>query len=262
MKLTTTIASLAIGLASIIPLSAVAAEQTINVGSTPTGMPFTYLDPATNTIQGIMVDLIDAIGKDVGFTPKINAITFASLISSLQTKRIDIISAAMVKTPERAKIVSFSDPLLAYGEGLVVRDEDQKQYTAFKDMQGMTIGIQLGTAYVAPAEKSGAFKEIKQYDSSANMLKDLQNKRVDAVLLDYPIAKKTLAQPSFSGMHLVESYKPVIVRNVGLVVRKDDQKRLDTLNQSIKKLQDNGTIRKILEKWGLDPDIKVVADPS
>lgn len=262
MKLRTAIASLAISVASFAPLGASAADQTVNVGSTPTGMPFTYLDPATNTIQGIMVDLIDAVGNDAGFTPKINAITFSSLISSLQTKRIDIISAAMVITPERARIVSFSDPLLAYGEGLVVRDDDQKQYTKFEDMQGMTIGIQLGTAYVEPAQKSGAFKEIKQYDSSANMLKDLQNKRVDAVLLDYPIAKKTLEQPSFGGMHLVESYKPIVVRNVGLVVRKDDQERLDTLNQSIKKLQDNGTIRGILEKWGLDPDLEAVVDPS
>lgn len=249
MKFKKAILGLTIGIAGIMPLASSA--ETVNVGSTPTGMPFTYLSPETNTIQGIMVDLIEAIGKDVGFTPKINAISFSALISSLTTKRIDIISAAMVKTSEREKIVSFSDPLLAYGEGLVVRDTDTKPYTKFADMKGMTVGIQLGTAYVEPARASGAFKEIKQYDSSANMLKDLQNKRVDAVLLDYPIAKKTLEQPAFGGMHLVESYKPVIVRDVGLVVRKDDTERLKTLNASIKKLQDNGTIPAILKKWGL-----------
>ena len=249
MKFKKAVLGLTIGIAGIMPLAS--AADTVNVGSTPTGMPFTYLSPETNTIQGIMVDLIEAVGKDVGFTPKINAISFSALISSLTTKRIDIISAAMVKTSEREKIVSFSDPLLAYGEGLVVRDTDTKPYTKFADMKGMTVGIQLGTAYVEPARASGAFKEIKQYDSSANMLKDLQNKRVDAVLLDYPIAKKTLEQPAFDGMHLVESYKPVIVRDVGLVVRKDDTERLKTLNASIKKLQDNGTIPAILKKWGL-----------
>lgn len=228
-----------------------AAATTYNVGSTPTGMPFTYLDPQTNTIQGIMVDLINAVGKDVGFEPKINAMTFSTLISSLTTKRIDIISAAMVKTDEREKIVSFTAPLLSYGEGLVVQDSDKKNYTSFADMKGMTIGIQLGTAYVEPASSSGMFKEIKQYDSSANMLKDLQNGRVDAVLLDYPIAKKTLEQPSFKGMHLVESYKPVINRGVGLVVRKDDTALLDSLNKSIAKLSESGVIEGILKKWGL-----------
>ena len=250
MTIKKALAGLAIGMAAILPFTA--AAEVVNVGSTPTGMPFTYLDPGTNTIQGIMVDLIEAIGKDVGFEPKVNAISFSALISSLTTKRIDIISAAMVKTPERAKIVAFSDPVLAYGEGLVVRDEDTKAYTSFADMKGMTMGIQLGTAYVEPAVSSGMFREIKQYDSSANMLKDLQNKRVDAVLLDYPIAKKTLEQPSFQGMHLVESYKPVVVRDVALVVRKDDTERLQALNIAIRKLKAEGVINKILKKWGLE----------
>lgn len=250
MNIKRAIVGIVVGILGVMPLAA--AAKTYNIGSTPTGMPFTYLDPKTNTIQGIMVDLINAVGKDVGFEPTINAMTFSTLISSLNTKRIDIISAAMVTTPERAKIVSFSEPLLAYGEGLVVQDSDTKNYTSFEDMKGMTIGIQLGTAYVAPAEKSGAFKEIKQYDSSANMLKDLQNGRVDAVLLDYPIATKTLEQPQFKGMHLVDSYKPVVVRDVALVVRKDDTELLNTLNKSIRKLKEEGVIAAILKKWGLE----------
>lgn len=243
------VAALMLGALAMAP--AFAADKVYKVGSTPTGMPFTYLDAKTNTIQGIMVDLINAVGKDVGFTPEVQPMTFSSLISSLNTKRIDIISAAMVKTDERAKIVSFSNPLLAYGEGLVVQDKDKKQYTSFADMKGMTVGIQLGTAYVAPAEASGAFKEIKQYDSSANLLKDIQNGRIDAGFVDYPIAKKTLEQPAFKGMHMVESYKPVIVRDVCLVVRKDDTELLATLNKSIDKLNKEGVIEKILNKWGL-----------
>lgn len=251
MKLRRIIAGIAVGLAGVMPFTA-SADTVVNVGSTPTGMPFTYLDPQTNTIEGIMVDLIKAIGEDVGFTPKINAITFSSLISSLNTKRIDIIAAAMGKSAEREKVVAFSDTILSYGEGLVVRDTDTTEYTGFADLKGKTVGIQLGTAYVEPAKASGAFKEIKQYDSSANMLKDLQNKRVDAVLLDYPIAKKTLEQPSFQGMHLVESYKPVVPLDFALVVRKDDTERLEVLNASIKKLLDDGTIPAILKKWGLE----------
>ena len=40
----------------------VQAQQVLKVGSTPTGIPFTFLDTKTNTIQGIMVDLITEIG--------------------------------------------------------------------------------------------------------------------------------------------------------------------------------------------------------
>ena len=42
-------------------------DKTLKVGSTPTGVPFTFLDTKTNSIQGVMVDLITEIGKDAGF---------------------------------------------------------------------------------------------------------------------------------------------------------------------------------------------------
>ena len=38
-----------------------AAQQVVRVGSTPTGIPFTFLDTKTNQISGIMVDIIKEI---------------------------------------------------------------------------------------------------------------------------------------------------------------------------------------------------------
>ena len=65
MKFATLATSLAVTLA--LSLSGAASAQTVlKVGSTPTGVPFTFLDTKTNTIQGIMVDLITAVGKEAG----------------------------------------------------------------------------------------------------------------------------------------------------------------------------------------------------
>src|SRR5271166_7025326 len=75
-----------------------AQPPTYNVGSTPTGVPFTFLDVKTNTIQGAMVDLITAIGDDAGFKVVIQATPFSALIPSLTSNKIDIISAAMLIT--------------------------------------------------------------------------------------------------------------------------------------------------------------------
>ena len=46
------------------PHATMAQDKVLKVGSTPTGVPFTFLDTKTNSIQGIMVDLIQAIGAD------------------------------------------------------------------------------------------------------------------------------------------------------------------------------------------------------
>ncbi|TMG89100.1 MAG: transporter substrate-binding domain-containing protein, partial [Betaproteobacteria bacterium] len=70
------------------------AQQVVRVGSTPTGIPFTFLDTKTNQISGIMVDIIKEIGKDQGFTAEVSPMTFSTLIASLQANKIDVIAAA------------------------------------------------------------------------------------------------------------------------------------------------------------------------
>src|SRR6266581_2960984 len=88
----------ALAMATAVPASA---QQVLKVGSTPTGIPFTFLDTKTNSIQGIMVDLITEIGKDAGFQVQIEPMQFSTLIASLTSSKIDIISAAMYITPPR-----------------------------------------------------------------------------------------------------------------------------------------------------------------
>ena len=95
------------------------AQQTLRVGSTPTGVPFTFLDTKTNTIQGIMVDLITAVGKDAGFAVQIEPMQFSTLIPALTSNKIDLIAAAMYATPVRAQVVDFSTTVITYGEGKI-----------------------------------------------------------------------------------------------------------------------------------------------
>src|SRR5438045_8812767 len=91
-----------------------------NVGSTPTGIPFTFLDVKTNTIQGAMVDLITAIGDDAGCKGNVQATPFSALIPSLTSNKIDIIAAAMLITLQRTEVIDFIAPVTPYPEAIVV----------------------------------------------------------------------------------------------------------------------------------------------
>ena len=62
------------------------AQQVLKVGSTPTGVPFTFFDTKSNQIQGVMVDIITEIGKDAGFAVTLT-IPVAPTIQSPQTAR-------------------------------------------------------------------------------------------------------------------------------------------------------------------------------
>ena len=123
------------------------AQPVYKVGSTPTGVPFTFLEVKTNTIQGAMVDIINAIGQDQGFRTQVEATPFASLIPSLTTSRIDLISAAMLATAQRRETIEFSDPVFPYPEGLVVQADDSRDYRTLNDLKDEVVGVQVGTVW-------------------------------------------------------------------------------------------------------------------
>jgi polar amino acid transport system substrate-binding protein len=227
------------------------AQQVLKVGSTPTGVPFTFLDTKTNSIQGVMVDLITEIGKDAGFQVQIEPMQFSTLIASLTSNKIDIISAAMFATAGRKEVIDFSDPVYTYGEGLLVPKTDTKNYTALEDLKGEVVGAQVGTAFVDALKKTGIFAEVKAYDTIPDILRDVNTGRLKAGFADYPILAYNMKQGGFPEVRLVDSYKPTVIGTVAIGVRKGDQELLTKINASLAKLKANGTVDKILDKWGL-----------
>ncbi len=246
-------AFLAVAAATALGLAGPAlAQQTLKVGSTPTGIPFTFLDTQTNKIQGVMVDLITEVGKDAGFEVQIEPMQFSALIGALTSNRIDIVSAAMYITPQRKEVIDFSDPIYTYGEGLFVPKSDTKDYVTLDDLKGLTVGAQVGTAYVEPFKKSGLFPDVKVYETIPDIIRDVNSGRLKAGFADYPIVAYNLKQGRFPEVRLVNSYKPQVVGSVGIGVRKSDQELLKKINASLAKLQANGTVKRILAKWGLE----------
>ncbi len=232
-------------------IGASGAQQVVRVGSTPTGIPFTFLDTKTNQISGIMVDIIKEIGKDQGFTTEVSPMTFSTLIASLQANKIDVIAAAMYITPPRQEIVDFSDPIYTYGDGLVVSAKDPKDYKSLEDLKGEVVGAQIGTAYVKPLTDSGLFKEIKVYDSIPDIIRDVNIGRIKAGFADYPIVAYQIAQGGYPDARVAKNYKSMLVGSVGIAVRKGDKAMLDKVNASLRKMKADGTIDKILANWGL-----------
>jgi polar amino acid transport system substrate-binding protein len=227
------------------------AQTTLKVGSTPTGTPFTFLDTKTNTIQGVMVDIVTEVGKDSGFAVTIEPMQFSTLIAALTSNKIDLISAAMYITPARREVVEFSEPIYSYGEGLIVPKTDGKDYKAFEDLKGETVGAQVGTVYVEPLKKTGLFTDVKVYDTIADIMRDVNTGRLKAGFGDYPILAYNVKQGNFPELRLVTSFKSTITGSIGIATRKNDTELLKKVNTSLAKLKANGTIDKILAKWGL-----------
>lgn len=225
--------------------------EALKVGSTPTGIPFTFLDTKTNTIQGVMVDVMTEVAKEAGDTVTIDPLAFSALIPSLTSGKIDVISAAMFATATRKEVIDFTDTVYGYGEALVVGKADGKDYKAFDDLKGEMVGVQVGTAFVEPLKKSGLFSDVKIYDTIQDIMRDVGAGRIKAGFADYPIVAYQIAQGSFPNVRIATNYQPVVKGEIGIGVRKGDSARLARFNAAIAKIKADGRLDAIVKKWGL-----------
>src|SRR5437016_3995329 len=84
-----------------------------------------------------------------------------------------------------------------------------------------------------------------------DIMRDVNTGRLKAGFGDYPILAYNVQQGNFPDLRLVKSFKSTIVGSIGIGVRKTDADLLKKVNMSLAKLKANGTVDKILAKWGL-----------
>jgi len=227
------------------------AADKIRVGTTPSSPPSAFLDVATQTIQGVMPDVMKEIAKREGLDITFDTMPFSTLVQSVVSGKIDVIVAGMKPTAPREKIVDFAAPVFSFGETVVLPDSDKAAYKHAEEMKGKTLGLPAGTTYAEAIAKLSGFKEIKYYESSGDGIMDLQHGRIDAFFGDAPIMNWMADHGQLRGMHVDKDYVPIQVGGVAIAVKKGNKALLDKINAGIASMKADGTLQTILQKWHL-----------
>ena len=228
-----------------------AGAATLTAGSPPSSSPTTFLNTQSGKIEGFMPDVAAEVAKrqhlDIDFT----AVPFSTLIQSVIAGKIDMIVAGMTPTTERAKRITFSQEVTAFGAGLVVRDDNKKTYNSWEDVKSEVVGSMTGTDYTQSLIESGIAKEVKVYDSPADMTRDLSLGRIAAGMNDYPILKAQEKSGGLKGMHVVDGYKPQHVSPMAFGVKKGNDQLMAQINTALTAMKEDGTLQTIKNKWGM-----------
>ena len=89
------------------------AEKVLRIGTNADFAPFEFQDVGGKEYQGFDMDLIRAVGKELGYEVEIQNIGFDGLIPALEAKNIDVIISGVTINEERKAKVLFSDPVIA-----------------------------------------------------------------------------------------------------------------------------------------------------
>ncbi|MGQ5523264.1 transporter substrate-binding domain-containing protein [Chitinimonas sp. PSY-7] len=89
-------------------LDKIQSKGEISIGVRSEAPPFGFYDKASGTVTGYDVAFGQLIAKKLGVKPVFKPIAPADRITALQDGKIDIVIAALAKTPEREKVLEFS----------------------------------------------------------------------------------------------------------------------------------------------------------
>lgn len=227
----------------LVLLSSLSFAKKLYVGTNGEFKPYEYLE--NGKLVGFDIELMNEIGKELGYEIVWNDMAFDGLLPALQMKKIDAIIAGMSATEERKKAVAFSMPyiLVPSNEHYVLVHEKSSLQNK-EELKGKTVGVQLGTIQEDFAKNLGA--EAKLYNSWTGALMDLQQKKIDAVIIADVTGKAYL-----ESMKQLKKLDVVIDKQPGasIAVRKSEQKLAEQMNQAILKMDKNGKYLSILQKY-------------
>ena len=213
------------------------------LGTDATYPPFESKDARTGEVVGFDIDLMKAICEELGVKCEFTVVPFDGIISGLKNNKYDVIISAFTITPERQKMVEFSQPYYQAGQSIAIR-LDEQGIKSIDDLVGKRVGVQLGTTGEILAKKiKGA--EVISYDNIGAAFIDMDNHKLDAVINDKPTSERVIA---IKGKAKIVG-ETLTSENYGIAVRKGEQRLLDAINNTLKKLHSSGKIKQIKDSW-------------
>lgn len=219
-------------------------QKVLRVGTEPTFAPFEFQEKDSKEFAGFDMDLARALGKKMGRKVEIQNMGFDALVPALNSGTIDMVAAGMSITDERKKAVAFSDPYYTSGLTIVVT-KDNNDIKNLKDLEGKKIAVQIGTT---GADKAGTVPgaKVTSFNTNAEVFLELENKGVDAVIIDKPVAAYYMTKEGKDKDKMVG--ETMDAESYGFAFKKDSKLAAE-VNKALGELKQDGEYDKIYTKW-------------
>ncbi|MFF7399386.1 transporter substrate-binding domain-containing protein [Achromobacter sp. NPDC008082] len=232
-------AALTLGLAW--SAGSVHAQETIRAVTDATFPPMEFVKDGKRT--GFDIELVEALAGAMGKKVEWIDIDFKGLIPALQAGRADIAVSAIYITPERSKVVDFTDPY--YAGGLVVLTKTDSPIKTLKDLDGRKVSVQVGTKSVNYLKEHFPAVQRVEVEKNQEMFNLVQIGRADAAVTGKPAAK--LFAQSTTGLTVLNDQ--VTTEDYGIAVPKNKPELTRELNAALQKLKADGSYQAIVNKW-------------
>lgn len=207
--------------------------------------PYEFIsDTDGKTIVGIDAEIAAMVAKELGLELVIEDMEFSSIVSAVQTGKIDVGLAGMTVTEDRLKNVDFSSTY-ATGVQVVIVPEKDSKVASLDDLANAKIGVQESTTGHIYCEDEFGTENVVAYSTGVLAVQDLLAGKIDCVVIDNEPAKAFVA--ANAGLTILDT--EYAVEDYAAAISKDNAKLLEEFNKVLDAKIADGTVKKIVDKY-------------
>jgi polar amino acid transport system substrate-binding protein len=215
--------------------------EPLTVGSDIPYPPFEQGKPGNYT--GFDVELMEAIAEKMGRTAEFQDTSFETIFRDVAQGKFEAVISAATITEEREKAVDFSNPYYLSEQAVLVKEGSDVK--SLEDLEGKTVGVQQGTTGQELAKEEISGGEIRPYPEGPDAVNALKSGTVEGVIIDAPVAQNAVEKSG--GVEIAE--KVPTEETYGIAVAQGETELLEEINKGLEEVEEDGTYKKIYEKW-------------
>ena len=239
---------LAIAMICTVSVAAFAEVKTVQAGklimaTNAAFPPYEFIsDEDGETIVGIDAEIAGLIAEKLGLELSIEDMEFSSILTAVQTGKVDIGMAGMTVTEERLQNVDFSTSYAKGVQSVIVKEGSDIK--TVDDLAGKKIGVQESTTGHIYCEDDFGADFVTAYANGAVAVEALKSGKVDCVVIDNNPAK-AFVEANEGLMILDTAYAE---EDYAIATAKDSELTA-AIDAALVELIEDGSVQAVLDKY-------------
>ncbi len=204
--------------------------------------PFNFVNDQ-NEVVGFDPAIGEEIAKRMGLKAEIVTTAWDGIIAGLLANKYDAIVGSMTITEERDKVVDFVGPY--YSDKRAIFTNPGSGIKSLDDLKGKKVGLTLGETHEDWAREKGY--DVSTYKGLPELLLELQNNRVDAIVNDSIAAILAMKEKGQEfEMFADPTTEPF---GAGIAIRQGNPELAAAMQKALDSIMEDGTYLKLANKW-------------
>jgi ABC-type amino acid transport substrate-binding protein len=229
-------------------------EGRLRVCMWPDYYGISYRNRRTGALQGLDVDLSQALAADLGVRLETVDTDFSRVLDDVASRRCHVAMMGVGVTAARAERVAFSLPYLR-SDVYAITTRGNRTIRTWDDLDrpGRVIVVQKGTVMEPLMARVLKQAELRIVSRPGEREQEVESGRADAFITDYPYSRRMLATTDWA--RLVAPQQVVQLTDYAYALPKGEAAWLERVNTFVRAIRQDGRLERAARRHELLPII-------